>query len=370
MEDAPLPNEYSKSLKSDKNNTYKIKFIGVDNYLLIQSLKDLTNNIIHETKVLLNDIKSNKYFSICDSIYDVLYSLKPNLINKVTLEELNDELKLTIPLNHPLAKEISFNLKKIKNSNSNSNEQQIQKLFNLINTLTQKVENQQKEINSLKKRVNDLENINKKQAQNNKIEDKPKKNEYNNINNNSNYKFVGGYTNKPIPYYFSKTEYSYIMKNENEELSIKNWIHGNNHMKFKLLFRMSRDGTTSINFHTKCDSSGKTLILIETKEGKRIGGYTSLQWNMDGEKKYGENVWLFNLEGTIWKYPLMKQNRLGAIICDMNNGPSFDEGIIFKNNDLSVAYIECQALYKNAGFTDNKIYIKELEVFQVNIKYK
>ena len=61
------------------------------------------------------------------------------------------------------------------------------------------------------------------------------------------------------------------MKNENEELSIKNWIHGNNHMKFKLLFRMSRDGTTSINFHTKCDSSGKTLILIETKEGKRIG---------------------------------------------------------------------------------------------------
>ena len=87
MEDAPLPNEYSKSFKSDKNNTYKIKFIGVDNYLLIQSLKDLKNKIIHETKVLLSDIKSNKYFSICDSIYDVLYSLKPNLINKVTLEE-------------------------------------------------------------------------------------------------------------------------------------------------------------------------------------------------------------------------------------------------------------------------------------------
>ena len=369
MEDAPLPNEYSVSLKSDKNNNYTIKFIGVDNYLLIRAFKDSKNNIIHEIKVLLNDIKSNKYFSICDTIYDVLYSLKPNLINKVTLEELNDELKLTIPLNHPLAKEISFNLKQNQNSNSNSNEQQIQKLFELINSLTKKVDNQQLEINSLKKRINELENINKQKTQNNKIEDKPNNKEYNYINNKNNNFSQNNLSTKQNAYYFSKTENSYILKNKNEELSLKNFIHGNSQIKFKLLFRMSRDGVSTINFHGKCDSCGKTLVLIETKEGKRIGGYTSLQWNMDGAKKYGENVWLFNLEGTIWKYPLMKQNRLGAIICDMTNGPSFDEGIIFKNNDLSVAYLECQAIFKVGGFTDKKIYIKELEVFQVNIKY-
>ena len=70
---------------------------------------------------------------------------------------------------------------------------------------------------------------------------------------------------------------------------------------------MSRDDTTTINFHARCDNKGKTLILIETKDGKRFGGYTSLQWNMEGEKRYGENIWLFNLEKSIYKYNLIKQ---------------------------------------------------------------
>ena len=119
MEDAPLPNENTIILKSDKNNTYKIKFTAKDNYLLIQSMKESKENIIYESKILLSDIKLNKYFSICDSIYDVLLSLKPNLSNNIKLEEINNELKLIIPLNHPLAKEIIFNLKLQQNNNSN-----------------------------------------------------------------------------------------------------------------------------------------------------------------------------------------------------------------------------------------------------------
>ena len=114
MEDAPLPNEYSITLKSDKNNIFNLKFIGIDNYLLIQSKQESKdNNNIYENKIQLSDIKLNKYFSICDSIFDVLLSLKPNLSNNIKLEEIKEELNLTIPLNHPLAKEISFNLKKI-----------------------------------------------------------------------------------------------------------------------------------------------------------------------------------------------------------------------------------------------------------------
>ena len=104
MEDAPLPNEYSITYKSNKSNQYKIKFICIDNYLFIQSNKESKDNKIYENKIQLKDIKLNKYFSICDSIYDVLFSLKQNLSNNVILEELNEELKLTIPLNHPLAK--------------------------------------------------------------------------------------------------------------------------------------------------------------------------------------------------------------------------------------------------------------------------
>ena len=372
MEDAPLPNENTIILKSDKNKTYKIKFTAKDNYLLIQSMKESKENIIYESKIQLSDIKLNKYFSICDSIYDVLLSLKPNLSNNIKLEEINNELKLIIPLNHPLAKEIIFNLKLQQNNNSND---LIQDLLNKMTSLSEKVELQQKEIDSLKKRVNALEN--ERHNNNQVIEEKPfkinntPKNMNNNMNNNQNNinKENNNSYSQPKIYHFSQKECSYIIRKKEEELSIKNWINSFKQIRFNLLFRMSRDGTATINFHTRCDNKGKTLVLIETKDGNRFGGYTSLQWNMEGEKRYGENIWLFNLEKNINKYILMKQSKSPAIICDMNNGPSFEEGIIFKNNDLSVGYIEHQGLINGAGIIDKKIQVKELEVFQVNIRY-
>ena len=367
MEDAPLPNENIIIAKSDKNYTYKIKFTALDNCLLIQSIKESNKNIIYENRIQLTDIKLNKYFSICDSIYDVLLSLKPNLTNNIKLKEINNELKLIIPLNHPLAKEITFNLKILQNDKPNNNSNDlIQDLLNMITSLSAKVELQQKEIDSLKKRVNDLENQNQN---NNQIKnEKPSnisdnlKNINCNTNNNPN-------VSQPKIYHFSQKECSYIIRKKEEELSIKNWINSYKQIRFNLLFRMSRDGTTTINFHTRCDNKGKTLILIETKDGKRFGGYTSLQWNMDGEKRYGENIWLFNLETIIFKYPLIKPGKTPAIICDMNNGPSFEEGIIFKNNNLSVGYIEHKGLIIDLEIIDKKIQVKELEVFQVNIRY-
>ena len=316
----------------------------------------------------LTHIKLNKYFSICDSIYDVLLSLKPNLTNNIKLEEINNELKLIIPLNHPLAKEIIFNLKLKQNDKPNNNSNDlIQDLLNMIISLSGKAELKKKEIDSLKKRVNDLENQNQNnnQIKNEKpfnISDNTKSNNKNTNNNPNN-------ISQPRIYHFGQKECSYIMRKKEEELSIKNWINSYKQIKFNLLFRMSRDGTTTINFHARCDNKGKTLILIETKDGNRFGGYTSLQWNMEGEKRYGENIWLFNLEKSIYKYNLIKQGKTPAIICDMNNGPSFEEGIIFKDNNLSVGYIEHQGLIKGAEIIDKKIQVKELEVFQVNIRY-
>ena len=40
MEDAPLPNENIISIKSDKNNEYKIKFTAIGKCLLIQAIKE------------------------------------------------------------------------------------------------------------------------------------------------------------------------------------------------------------------------------------------------------------------------------------------------------------------------------------------
>ena len=336
MEDAPLPNKCSILLQSDKNNSYNIYFTSIENYLLIQASKDINNSkISHENKIPLIDIRLNKYFSICESTHDVLFSLKPNLTNNVKLEEIDDDLQIIIPLNHPLAKEISFNLKNCHNNlnNTNLNNDLINSLLDTINSLSQKINEQQKEINDLKKRVTNLENNNNNSLNNltqNVVEkDNIQKNNNSNMNNDI-----------PIPYYFNKYEFSNIIKSAAEELSIKNWIYSyDKKINFKLLFRMSKDGNKALNFHLKCDQKGKTLILLETKEGKRMGGYTSLQWNMNGESKYGENVWLFTLGKDMYKFILAKQNKNPSIICNMNNGPSFEDGIIFKDNDLTVGYI-------------------------------
>jgi hypothetical protein len=175
---------------------------------MIQSIEK-SKNIIYEDKILLKDIKLNKYFSICESIYDVLYAIKTNLSNNLKLEEINEELNLTIPLNHPLAKEITFNLKKKKNDNSN-NSDLIQDLINIITDLSIKVENHQKEINTLKKRISDLEVANKNQSvikeESKQKQDKIQQNNmiiFHDINSNNFY----NNDIKPKAYYFCKSEY-------------------------------------------------------------------------------------------------------------------------------------------------------------------
>ena len=189
-------------------------------------------------------------------------------------------------------------------------------------------------------------------------------NENNNNNNQNNI-----ISHEQNIYRFSQKEFSYIIRNKFEDLAVKGWIHINKPIRFNLLFRMSRDGSTAINFHAKCDFKGKPLTLIETTDGKRFGGYTSLQWNMEEQKRYGENIWAFNLGENMYRYPLGKADGLGVIICQMDNGPSFEDGFIFKNNDLSVGYINDQAIKNLTKINDNKFNVKEMEIFQVNIKY-
>ena len=393
MEDAPLPNKHAITLKSNKGNKYNINFTNIENYLSITSINESNKNVIYEDKIHLDDIKSNKYFSICQTIYDVLLTINSILSSgELKLEEIDEELILTIPLNHPLAKEIVFNLKLVQNNKPNNESKElINELLIMVTSLSQKIENQQKEIDQLKSRVTDLEKINQtkissENVQKNKKDDfidkkdnndyfyydnnyqynhKNKKNKiYNNKHNNyNNIKFNNNNNLKG-----SLQNITNLIKNGAEELSIQNWINYlSRPIHFKLLFRMTRDGTRTVDFHMKCDNKGKTLILIETNEGIRMGGYTSLQWNVDGIKKYGPNLWAISFQNNMCRYITMNQSRLGAIICNMNNGPSFDEYIVINNNDLTKGYIENNTFLKQLGLSQKMFGIKELEVFQVNI---
>ena len=273
MEDAPLPNKHAITLKSNKGNKYNINFTNIENYLSITSINESNKNVIYEDKIHLDDIKSNKYFSICPTIYDVLLTINSILsIGELILEEIDEELILTIPLNHPLAKEIVFNLKLVQNNKPNNESKElINELLIMVTSLSQKIENQQKQIDQLKSRVTDLEKINQtkiseENVQKNKkdeFRDKKDNNDYYYYDNNYQYNHKNkknkNYNNKHNNYNNIKfnnnnnlkgslQNITNLIKNGTEELSIKNWINNlSRSIYYKLLFRMTRDGTKTIN---------------------------------------------------------------------------------------------------------------------------
>jgi BTB/POZ domain-containing protein KCTD9 len=50
-------------------------------------------------------------------------------------------------------------------------------------------------------------------------------------------------------------------------------------LKLNLIYKASRDGFKSTDFHSKCDFKGPTISLIQSEHGKTFGGYTNLNWS-------------------------------------------------------------------------------------------
>ena len=141
------------------------------------------------------------------------------------------------------------------------------------------------EIIEVKKRLNELE------KNNNKIED--------------NWK---GFTNK-------------IIKNKDEVKKLLNWIDPNEKYRVKLIYDATLEENTNNDFHKKCDGKGSTIILIESSNGKRFGGYTRISWN-NNIKNYmtDASAFLFSFDNDK-KYKVIKPNY--AIYGDDRYGPHF-----------------------------------------------
>ena len=68
---------------------------------------------------------------------------------------------------------------------------------------------------------------------------------------------------------------------EQKEIFVNNWLKiklQNGHSNFVLIYRASRDGWNSSNFHSLCDNKGPTVTVV--KSGNYIfGGYTEQSWD-------------------------------------------------------------------------------------------
>jgi len=89
---------------------------------------------------------------------------------------------------------------------------------------------------------------------------------------------------------------SKIVKKHSDASLLKKWI-SNGTVKFKLIYRGSRDGFTSDVFHKKCDAFKPTLTIVQSSiKDKIFGGFTDLDWTISGNSyKPTEGAFLFSL---------------------------------------------------------------------------
>ena len=172
---------------------------------------------------------------------------------------------------------------------------------------------------------------------------------------------------------------SLILSN-NEQKILLNLINKSNKISgttFELIYRASKDGWDSKDFHLKCDNKSKTLIIINSDTNNIFGGYTSIPWTQDNRWHYDKNVFLFLIKSSkMYKAQIFNliDPKMNAVYHYTNKscwilalGPDL---AIYANGNISNNSYTRKSYYnlpKEHYLNGNKYHskIKEMEVFMV-----
>lgn len=105
---------------------------------------------------------------------------------------------------------------------------------------------------------------------------------------------------------------------------------------FSLIYRASRDGFNSADFHSKCDNTMNVIVIIENNYNYVFGGFTSVGWksSFTGFIK-DESAYLYSLrrngQQSNRKLPIKLESSYLAIYTDSTYGPVFGGG-----NDIHI----------------------------------
>ena len=124
------------------------------------------------------------------------------------------------------------------------------------------------------------------------------------------------------------------------------------------LFRASEHGFSAKAFHQNCDNREDTLVLVRTRFGKTIGGYTHYPWTSHGSGEYvndsGRRAFLFSLD---MREKFVPQRDDQLILRHSSYGPTFGGGrdmcISDGCNSNSSSYANFPSTYNRAG--ENKL---------------
>ena len=266
-----------------------------------------------------------------------------------------------------LPDKIKFLLEKSKIIDKNNNSQ-----LNLLINDCLEIENSIIQIKDINKKINKFNDI-----QNEKILFYPDDKLFNEFL--GNIKSFGKISNIDISSknfdIFSNS--SIILNDIKSQNSIINWIIEKTNKKvtkFDLIFKMSKDGSLSKDFHKACDNQGPTLIIIKSKNNRIFGGFTPLSWKDKGGNQYDKSnqTFLFSLN-LMKKYDMKNENRF--VIKYASYGPNFGdwdikldenlkEGVTYANSNCN--FLSDNNLELTGGKGNNKSFeVEEFEVYKV-----
>eukprot|EP01083_Nonionella_stella_P013628 38323_1 len=165
----------------------------------------------------------------------------------------------------------------------------------------------------------------------------------------------------------------------------------NSKIKLSLLYRMSKHGASSRQFHALCDNKGATLTVIKSKKYHHVfGGYTSMDWqtNYVGYHVKDKDAFLFLLRSQFSdKAHVFPGHNECGVYHNVSSGPAFGDStncalsVTVKQNQSFDGYVCAQndafnmignELCGGKAFeTKKKRYnfeIEDYEVFKVTLK--
>jgi hypothetical protein len=133
-----------------------------------------------------------------------------------------------------------------------------------------------------------------------------------------------------------------------EEAQIMAWKEGG--QLTEVLWRGSRDGFKAIDFHSRCDGHGNTVMVVKDTKGNVFGGYVAAAWTNGGEYTQCSKAFVFSLrrmhhpQGGMVRGKVNGKDESGEAICsNKSQGPTFGGGhdicIASDCNENSESYV-------------------------------
>jgi len=334
-------------IESNSKEKYSIDMLGYESVLEIK-IKTLNNepNKEYEERFSLNNIKKiNKYFLMCESIIDVISSIEPNIKQSKIIEDKNN-INFIIPINHPLCKEIIFQIKeKIKISTSSE-------LYNIMQNQEKKISDLTERVKNLERKLKEKEDI--KEPNKNEIKNEYKKISEEKLNKNIQLK--------------KNNDNSYNDFN----IELKEPIHQlNNHTNYVYCSTLLRDG----RFAT-C-SLDKSIIIYNNKTFKpditikehsdKVLCIIQLSCGLLASCSYDKTIKLYNINGNNYIVMQTLNDHTDTVfyIIELKNkilvSCSSDETIKFYNIDANNKY-KFDYSIKTNGFNGPVIQTKDNEI--------